>query len=199
MSLPVTQWYDGYRPTSADFKDAFAAVLPAVALAQANSYTDAQFAQAENFASAAALALDVIRVFPLGGTVATTRPDVTKITTVSIDLNGTLTISGAALCASLSVSSDASVGGTLTVSQDAHVGGQFTLTGAAQIGGQLAVNQGMSVQETLLVQGRISTNTAPRINGLSPYPNDAAAGGAGLVSGDVYFNTTFFGLSVKLP
>lgn len=196
MSLPVTQWYDGYRPTSADFKDAFSGVAPAVALAQANNYTDTKVAAAVVQAINASAANAVF----FGGTQAFTRPDVTKITTVSIDVSGALTVTGATLCGStLAVGSDASVGGILTVSHDAHVGGNFTATGTVQIGGQLAVNQGMSVQDELLVQGRISTNSPPRINGLSPYPNDAAAGGAGLVSGDVYFNTTAACLSVKLP
>lgn len=199
MSLPPSQWYRGYVPTVEDFQAFAASVAPGVSLAQANAYTDAQIAQAENFAGSAALALDVIRVFPLGGTVATTRPDIVKITTVSVDVNGDLTVTGEALCNGFSCNGNAQVGGSLTVSHDALVGGQLTVTGTTQIGGQLAVNQGAAVQETLFVQGRISTNTPPRINGLSPYPNDTAAGDAGLVSGDMYFNTTFFGLSVKLP
>lgn len=104
----------------------------------------------------------------------------------------------------LSAAGDLSMAGTLATA------GSFALAGPADMQGQVAMHAGLNVGTTLAVggsfalagpadmQGLVAMHAGLRLNGISPYANNAAAVAAGHVTGDVYVNTTTNALMVVL-
>lgn len=106
---------------------------------------------------------------------------------------GGLTMQGAAVVGgALAVGASANVTGNLTVTQDSFLDGNASVGGILVVGGSLAAAQSVTVGNFLNVTGGM------RLNGLSPFPDNAAAVAGGHVVGDVYFNSTSNALSVVL-
>lgn len=77
-----------------------------------------------------------------------------------------------------------------------NVAGQGSFVSAA--GGDINIDLNLATKGTgkVNVQGGLAVGAGMRLNGVSPYANNAAAIAAGHVNGDVYFQTTIGALSI---